>query len=236
MIGRLTHKTALLLTLALPLAACEGLTDPSAGGQTTVVLRRGATASAALSPSYSAAVSEALGAALAGPVGLGDVQSIEISVTQVQALPVTADSVAADTASEGRGGWRTLDVSAASKINLLALPTAAESGLTLARGELAPGVYRNLRILYDTATITFAKDVTAGGGPAAKTYKAGEPYRLEIGGGKIKIPTGGFTVGAEAGETVVVTFDAAASVRKVIVTPNAVRMTPVLTGAKKGDD
>jgi hypothetical protein len=234
MIRRYVTHSAALLALALPLAACEDVTSPSADGQTVVVLRQGSSASASLSPSYSAALESALSSAMAGPVSLSDVQSIDITVTRVEALPAGAESDE-DDEDEEEGQWVALDVTAETKINLLNLPTA-ESGLQLARGELAPGTYGNLRIQYSAATITFARDVTVGGGPMAKTFRAGEAYPLEIGGGKIRIPTASFTVAADAGETVVITFDANASVNKVIATPAGIRMTPVLTARERDDD
>lgn len=257
---RFARRSALLLVLALPLAACEGVTGPSAGGETVVVLRQSAPASAALAPSYSAALAGAVSAAVAGPVRVGDIASIDITVTGVQARPLGApeeeieledgeaeeeveegedeeeEGDEAEEEDEGKGGWVSLDVIAPATIDLLALPSAAESGLQLARGELAPGTYGNLRIRYSEATVTFAKDVTVGGGPRAVTYVAGQAYPLKIGGGgTIRIPTGGFTVAADAGETVVITFDGSASVRTVVANPNGVRMSPVLTAAGGGE-
>lgn len=222
--------SALALALALPLAACdEAITGPDGAraGETTVVLSAGSAGSASLAPSFSAAL---LSAAGAGPVSLSDVKAIEVTVTKVQVLRV--DSLRADSVV-------TLDVTAGGKINLLALPTEAANGLQLARGTLPEGTYGNLRLVFSGATVTFKRDVTAGGGPRAKTYAKDVAHPLNIGDGDkttIKVPTGNFTVAKDAGSTVAVAFDGSASVKKVIVTPNEVKMPPVLSASGKSKD
>lgn len=161
----------------------------------------------------------------------------EATTASAAALPLSAGEQAdGDEDQSATGGWVSLKVASGTRIDLLALPSAAQSGLQLARGELAPGSYGNLRIRYDEATITFALDVSVGGGPMAKTYAAGQPYPLQIGGGKIRIPTSGFTVAEDAGETVVITFDGSATVRTVVATPVGVRMAPVLSAAAGGGE
>lgn len=240
---RLVARPALFLALALPLAACgESATSPSTGAQTSILLSQSAAARASLAPSLAASVS-----ALAGPVSLSDVASIDVTVTEVQALrqgaarvgsDSLADSVSADTArlAAAQRGWVSLKVTAPTTVNLLALPTTAESGIQLARGEIQPGTYTHLRVAFSEATITFARDVSVGGGPAAKSYAAGTAYPLQIGGEKkaLLIPTAGFTVAADSASAVVVTFDGSASVRKVIATPNGIHITPVLAAEGKG--
>lgn len=226
MMHRIAGRPALLLALVFPLAACEQFaTAPARGGETTVVLNQSGAASGALLPTYSAAVAE-----MAGPVALSDVRSIEVTVTEVQALPRGADSTRTE-------GWVSFEVTAPVKVNLLALPTAAGSGIQLARGEIQPGTYNVLRVVFSEASITFAKNVTAGGGPAAKTYTAGTAYPLAVGGGErtgVLVPIGAFTVGEASATSLEVTFDGAASVRKVIATPAGVRITPVLSARNKG--
>lgn len=245
-------NVALLLGVALPLAACdEGATSPSAGAETTILLNRSGSASAALEPSYSAAL-----LALAGPVSVSDVKSINVTVTEVQALRLdagslpdtaVADTTASDTTaaggeddeSEEEGRWVSFKVTAPTTINLLALPTTADAGLQLASGDIEPGTYGRLRIVFSEANVTFARDVRVGGGPMAKTYAADSTYTLLVGGGErntIMVPTGGFTVGTDSATAVLVTFDGAASVRKVIATPKGIRMTPVLFAREKGDE
>lgn len=217
-----------LLVGTLALGACDsGGTGPDNGStsETRVVLSGGTSASTALLPALS------IGGAsfAAGPVTLGSVSSIDVTITGVQALPVTGD-----TANEAE--WVSLDVAAPTRVNLIALPTTVESGIQLARGTLLAGTYGNLRLRYSDATITFSRDVTIpGGGAEGTTYVANTAYPLEIGGGTqtgIRIPTAGFTVADSVGATVAVSFDAGTSVKKVIATPKGVRMVPAMTAKR----
>lgn len=234
MIRPISRVSMLALALALPLAACEeGITDPSVVGgdaETTVLFSAASGgASASLQPSFSLAVEQSQGKA--GPVALSDVKSIDVKIVRVQVLR-------ADTAAK-TDSVITLDVKSGGKINLLALPTKVESALQLAAGTLPAGTYSNLRLVFDSASITFKKSITAGGGPKATTYKADTAYALAIGddekSGKasIKLPTGSFTVSKEAGATVNVLFSGTESVKKIIVTPNGIKMPPVLSGSSK---
>ena len=213
---KIRQYAALGLALALPLAACDDSTGTSR--QTAVLLSRGSSASASLAPLFSAAVLASSSAA--GKVSLEDVSAINVMVTKVQALPANADENA-------ESAWVSLDVSARGAINLRTLPTTAESGMQLAKGELPAGSYKNVRLFLDTdgpeaPSITFNKAVEVG----PKSYAAGT-YPLEIPSAAqsgIKIPSAGFTVG----ETVMLMFDGSTSVGNVVANPNGVKMSPVL--------
>ena len=208
---RIRQYAALGLALALPLAACDDSTGTSR--QTAVLLSQDGSASAVLS----AAV---FSTSAAGKVSLDDVSSIQVTVTKVQALPARADESA-------ESAWVTLDVRERGMINLRALPTTAENGVLLAKGELPAGDYKNVRLFLDmdgdeAPSITFNKEVTVG----PKTYAAGK-HPLEIPSAAqsgIKIPSAGFTVG----ETVMLMFDGSTSVANVVANPNGVKMAPVL--------
>jgi hypothetical protein len=227
-----THRTAVAVTaLAAATAACSGPTDPSAsgaaGGETVVLLSRdGFTGSASRAPLGELAGSAT---ALTGKVSFGDVKSIDVTITSVQVLSAGANE-------DADGAWRSLAVTSGGKLDLLALPTQAANAIQVARGTLAAGTYTNLRLLFaDAAAITFAHDVTAGGGAAAVTYEANTPYPLDIPGGAktgIKVPLGTVTVPPNAGATIAVTFSSSASTGNiepnVIATPHGVKMTPVL--------
>lgn len=204
-----------LIAGALALGACEAVTGVNDGEETRVVLVRSGSGSASLSPAFNVVAAAGL-----PPVALSNVSSIDITITKVQALPA-----ASDTASEGQ--WVTLDLTAPQTVNFLALPTdATTGGLDLARGDLPAGSYGNVRLLFSDASITFKEPVTVG----QTTYPANEKIQLEIPSGKVRIPTAGFTVGAESGATVRLVFDASASVNKIIATgANKVKMPPVLT-------
>lgn len=211
-----------VLAGALLLGGCESLVGSNQGDETRIVLTRSGSASASLAPAFYAAVASAM-----PPVTLDKVASIDITLTQVQALPQGEDEEAET------GGWVTLDLTAPATVNFLSLPTdAATGGLEIARGDLPAGTYGNLRLLYSAATITFKEPVTVG----RVTYPANEAIQLTIPSGKIKVPTASFTVTAESGTTIKVVFDAAASVRKIIATgADKIIMPPVLTASESED-
>lgn len=211
-----------LLAGALVLGGCESVVGSNQGDETRVVLTRGGSSSASLAPAFYAAVASAL-----PPATLDKVESIDITLTQVQVLPQGGDEEAET------GGWVTLDLTGPTAVNFLALPTdAATGGLEVARGELPEGTYGNLRLLYSAATITFKEPVTVG----QTTYPAGEPLELTIPSGKIKVPAASFTVAAETGTTIKVVFDADTSVRNIVATgANKIIMTPVI-GAREVEE
>ena len=213
-----------LLAGALLVSGCESATGADAGDETRVVLARSGSGSGSLAASMYAAV-----AAEMPPVALSNVASIDVVITGVQALPVVAD-----TASEAQ--WVTLDLSAPTSVNLLALPTdAATGGVEIARGDLPAGSYGNLRLLFSGATITFKEPVKVG----QVTYPANEKIQLTIPSGKVRIPTASFAVTAESGPTIKLVFDASASVNKIVATgADKIIMPPVLTAREVdgGDD
>lgn len=230
MIRQLTRFGAVTLTLALPLAACEDSTGVDTNlAETTVVLSQESGVAASLAPSFSA---EAVASAVGGSVSLSDVQSINVRITQVQAIRRGSN----DKKDED---VQTFNVTGGGTINLLALPAAAANGIQIAHGNIPTGTYSNLRLVFaENAMITFKRDVTVGGGPDAMTYKAGTAYPLRIGGedrNGIKIPMASFEIG-QGPNTISLTFDASASVKKVIATPNGIHMPPVMMGKhEKGD-
>ncbi|MDQ3555617.1 MAG: DUF4382 domain-containing protein [Gemmatimonadota bacterium] len=222
--ARKLFTVALGATLALPLAACDIGTGPNSGGQTQVFLAQGSSGSSQnLLPSmFLASASAQMG----GNVSLSAVSSINVTITQVQALPANGD-----TANENK--WVSLDVSTSGAVNLLALPAAAEIGIQLARGDLPAGSYGNLRLRYSEATITLKEDVTVGG----FTYAKNKAHPLTVSSGAqtgIKIPTAGFTVTEDSAAAVTVVFDGSASVQGIQAAgPTGIRMTPVLTSRRK---
>ena len=143
-----------------------------------------------------------------------------MTVTRVQALPASADE-------NVESAWVSFDVSHRGTINLRTLPTTAETGMQLAKGELPAGSYKNVRLMLDmdgpeAPSITFNKAVEVGPkGYAAGTYPLEIPSAAQSG---IKIPSAGFTVG----ETVTLTFDGSTSVANVVANPKGVKMSPVL--------
>jgi hypothetical protein len=210
-----------LLGGALLLGACDGDGGTALqSGETRVVLARDASVSA------SRAALPGGAATAAGPVSLqDDVASIKVRVTAVQVLRMGADTA-------GEGGWTTLRLAAPAMIDLLKLPTdGATGGLEIAREGLAPGTYGNVRLLVDSATIAFKREVKVG----QAVYPAGRETALTIPAGRIRTPVE-FTVGAQTGATIKLVFEADASVKKVTVTgADRVMMPPVISARRVRD-
>lgn len=232
MIRNLT-RTGLLAGLALSLAGCEDSFGVGPEGtQTEVRLSRGSVASQSLAShavaSFNLAAAGAGGQRGGGPVALSNVASLKLAVTEVRAVPLQADTAR-------KAEWVTLKVANPTMLDLLTLPTRADNGLVLARGDLPSGTYRNLRIFVQSPVIVFKQDVRVG----PFTYKAGEEHPVSIPGADqtgIKVPTGSFTVD-EAGAEVRVVFDPAASLGKIIPAgPTGIKMTPVIGGKAEKND
>lgn len=214
--------TAVLLSLPL-LGACDGgaLGPDGTSGELSVLLKQG-------SSSGSAALAASLVEAspYASVVSLDDVESITVTVDEVQALRDP----------DGEAVWESLPVTDPEPIDLLAL--SPSGGLTLARGDLPDGEYRNVRLFFTAATITFASDVALGGsGQTGVTYEAGDTEPLFIPSGEetgVKIPTGQFALEADDVEITIV-FDPEASVQTVTLANDMVIMSPVLTAEGESD-
>lgn len=241
MTRRTYRLTVFALAFGFPLAACEQTVtaaDPArdsaleasgaaaaALAETTILLSEDGSAGA----SFSRSLVDGMAASGGPAVSLGDVKSIVVKVGKVEVLR-------ADSAKLREDSVITLKVTGGSKIDLLALPTKAADGLQLAKGTLPAGTYSNLRLVLDSASITFKTDVSSKGGPNATTYRKDTAYPVTIPGGELRVPTGSFTVSRDAGATVSVAFSGSETVKKVVVTPKEIEVTPVLTakGTSKG--
>ncbi|HEX7091118.1 MAG TPA: DUF4382 domain-containing protein [Longimicrobiales bacterium] len=202
----------LALGLAFPLTACEDVTGPGEGSLSVRMSRDDSGPAAAL-------VAADLVQASIGPVALDAVQSIDVTISAIQVQPEGAD--------EASGPWVTLDLTAPTSVNLLALPTEGGAGLLVATDEVEAGAYGHLRLLFDSATITFSQDVTLG----ATTYTAGTAYALTIPSGAqtgIKLELGGIEVPEGGAAEVELVFDATLSVGNVLATGAGIQMTPVM--------
>ncbi len=179
-------------------------------------------------------------------VPLSDIKSINIVATGVAALPVGNDSLE-------DLGWIKLLAPKPDDLDLLALPTTAANGLVVTRGNLPPGKYSHLRILFDTATITFAQTVTLSHDNFTRTFHADSTYPLFIGGFGmpqdtvsdrddddanhfgIVVPATTFTVSKDTASTIDIVFNPGATVRRVLVTGHGLRLAPVIVAAKHED-
>lgn len=233
------RKASVSLTLSLALVAlmagCGDGTGPAGSGTVQVNMSSGGSASGNVQVATSLSPPDAR----AGVVSTSQVASVEVTVNRVEVLRADADTAGADSASAGSGGWVTLQVEGGSQtIDLTELPSG--DGVTVASAELDPGEYRNVRLFFSSATVTFSEDVTfpggggqgGQGGSGGQTFEAGTAHDLFVPSGDqtgLKVNTGSFTVDGDTGATVNVLADTDASIGKIVVTGRGLLMTPVLT-------
>ena len=206
---------AVLATTAL--AACDDATGGDDTGRAEIFMSRTSVANAATE--YAANYV----AGLTGVLSIGQVDSLFVRVTSVSALHMGSDT------SESSGGWETIELadSGGKRINLMGLPAAAADSVKLARGDIAAGTYKNIRLGFDSAaaTIVLKDDVTVGG----HTFTKGTSYPLRIPSGRLKIAGMTFTVGEDSASAVTLVFDAANSVNKVTATGSGkLQISPVI--------
>lgn len=193
----------LALALALPLGACESVTNPEDSALRVVMNSRvGAEASASL-----IAASLVPGEADRGPISLDDIDRIDVAVEQVLILTGDAD---ADLESETASGWKSLKVTAPETINLRDLP-----GLT-ALAELdadasVNGPIRAVRLVFGSSRVVF---------------EDGTEADLFIPSGKVTLATPELAL-EDGVTTLPLTFLQNASVKKIIRTGRGLLMPPV---------
>lgn len=216
-----TLAVALAAALVPLAAACGDSTGPEERNFVQVTLRK---ASAGPGPVNDMSPSGA-GAATGSLITLPDVQSITVTVNRVEVLPV---------GSAAAGGWVSLPVINDSKtVDLLTLPESG-NGTLLASSDLEPGDYRNVRLFFSGATITFRETVTVRGasGASEQEFEGGTPHQLTIPGGQesgLELTTESFTVPGEQGEgTVRVLADVTATLGTIVVTEQGLIVNPVL--------
>lgn len=245
MIRRLTPLLQ-ILALAAAAACDQGSTAPRTAGNTSFVISQGPAAAAAASLITLDDGGGHPGRDSSNSVPLSAIKSIDVRVTGIAVLPIGNDSIRDDQ-------WIKLSTPGPVNLNLLALPTKADSGLLVTRGTLPPGKYGHLRILFDTATITFKETVSLLHGDSTHVFKADSTYPLFIGGFGmpdhdedeaqaeadnhfgIVVPATTFTVTSDSSSTISIVFDAGSSVRRVVVTGDGLRLAPVLLAAGHGN-
>lgn len=246
MLDRMKVLVPALVVVAM--AACDQGTAPLGAGNTQFLLSQsggsGATASLITLDDGDGHGGDNHGNRNSIP--LADIRSIVVRVTGVAVLPEGDDSVRDDQ-------WIKLMAVHPTLLNLLALPTKADSGLKIVRGTLPAGTFDHLRLLFDSAAITFAQTVTVGHDNHMRTFKADSTYPLIIGGigmppdsvsdkdnddanhFGIFVPGTTFTVGKDSSTTITIVFNAGESVKRVIVTNKGLRLAPVILAAKHED-
>ncbi len=241
------HRWSALVSAVavVALAACDQGTGPrSAGGTTEFLLSQTGGSGAAAS----VITLDDGGHGNPNSVPLADIKAIDVRVTGVAVLPVGNDSIKDDQ-------WVKLNAVKPTLLNLLALPTKADSGLQIVRGTLPAGTYNHLRLLFDSASITFAQNATVGKDNHVRTFKADSTYPLIIGGigmppdsvsdndrdddaanhFGIFVPGTTFTVGKDTSSTITIVFNAGESVKRVRLTARGLRLAPVVLAAKHED-
>lgn len=218
----------LAAALVLSLAACEDGAGP-AGGTTQVLLTSAAPALAVAAPGDAVTLGGMMGPGDgSGPIHdripLEAVASITVDVNGVDAKLLGRNMGPAS----GPNGWVTLDVPEGTTLDLMSLP---EEGLPLATGDLEPGTYGMVRLLFTEATVTLNQQVVIADSLTADTltFEADTPYPLAIGLGDadwIMVPTAEFTVGEVEGADVVIAFDPEASIRGIAVTDDGTLVMP----------
>jgi hypothetical protein len=159
---------------------------------------------------------------LLGTLSVDQVDSLFVRVTSISALRADKDT------SDAAGGWVTIQLadSGGKRINLLKLPVAGEDSISLARGELAAGTYKNIRLQFDSAaaTIVLKEDVTVG----AHSFNADTTYSLRIPSGVLKT-SATFTIASDSLSGVNLVFNPEASVGNIIATGSGkLQMSPVI--------
>lgn len=230
-----TRFPLVALTVVLSLAACEDGVG-TADGATQVLLASAAPASASQVPSVGelGTLHNGPGHGRMGPGdGSGPIHDL-VPVEAVASVVVTLTGVEARLLRRGMGptfgseGWVTLEVPEGTTLDLLSLPA---DGLPVAAGDLEPGTYGHVRLLFSDATITFNEDVVIADSATADTlvFEAGTAYPLTIGRGSadwILVPTAEFTVTEEEGVDVVIEFDPEASIRGIAVLDDGTLVMP----------
>ncbi len=229
-----------LLALAATLAACDGVSTAPHSGRTTFRLMPGSAGGAVAS--LVALDDHDGGQHGSSQLTLADIQAINVHFTDIAVLPLSASNEVNDEAA-----WVLLPPTQPTWINLLALPPA---GLVVDRDNLPPGTYGDLRLLFDEATIVFARNVSLFG----QTFVAGQPYPLFIGGLNTSpsmtvqdadagnafglfVPATTFTVNNTTGQTIDIVFNSMASLQDVFVIGRGVRLIPVINATDhEGED
>jgi hypothetical protein len=187
------------------LAACE---DSSDRGDVSVFMSRGTVAAAAVE----------LSGSVAGSIPLTSVDSINVRLTAIEAFPTndSTDIASIDLTTQG-----------ARVFNLLNLPALATDSVLIGRDGIAVGTYNNIRLRFDSATITLNQPVTVGN----VTYPAGT-HELTIPSGLssgIKVQGATLTITDDAVASINLAFDPTTTVGNIVATgANKLMMSPVI--------
>ena len=205
------------LVLLLPVtmtAACGDSTGNDNTGRARVFLSASNSGPAAVMSLSADYVDGTMGA-----LSPDNVDSLFVRLTAISLLRI------ADDTADGSGGWNTIQLadSGLKRINVLNLPN--EDSVLLAAGDLEAGTYKNLRLEFDSASITLKNDMRVGN----HDFQKGTAYTLRVPSGVIKVPLSKFTVGEDSVSTLNMEFRSQPSIANIVATGAGVlQMTPVL--------
>jgi len=196
----------------------------SAAQPVPVTVRLHRTEAGAASPAVAGWFASVMGSQ--GSIDFSTVDSIMVTLDRVEFLPaVQTDGGQNGTGDEGdTGGWLSLDVGGL-RLDLLALPSTAETGIPLTTGDLPAGDYAGVRLFVSDVTAWFNTPIQVG-------HASFEPNV----GHAVFIPSGdqtgiktdqGFSI-PEGGGDVVLVFEGA-SLQNITATGNGrVILAPVI--------
>ncbi len=221
---RLIRLTAFVLPAVVALSACGDSTGTGGTGQARVYMSATGTASSA--SIISGAAADYVASSM-GVLSVSQVDSLFVRITAISALRADADT------AESSGGWVTVQLadSGGKRLNLLALPRLGTDSISLARGDLKAGTYKNIRLQFDSASagIRLKENVTIG----TAVFTKGTLYPLRIPSGILKIPAASFTISEDSLSAVNLVFDANTSVASIVATGSGqLMMSPVIHTSK----
>jgi hypothetical protein len=116
------------------------------------------------------------GSSTAAAIDPDTVESLTITITDVEFLPVQ------NAAAEGdAGAWMPLELPQPVELDLMSLPTESESPLAIVSGAVDVGQYANVRLFTSSASIVFKGPIDLG---EAGEFEGGTPYDVSIPSGE----------------------------------------------------
>ncbi len=213
---RLTLKLASALALTgLSVLGCTDSTGLGKPAPISVTLQQASSAAAA--PSFQIMSPQGP----AGVISLADVDSLNVRVTGVEALPVVNEE---DSANDG--AWQSVDVVGNGLLNLVKLPTETQGAFVVASDSVPSGDYGHVRFFMQDMTIWLNKQIQVG----QIIFQANTPYTVTLpSGAQTGLKTKAqFTI-PEGGGQVAIVFDGTATLANLSVTgTGAVVLAPVL--------
>lgn len=203
---KLTRSFCAIACAAATLAACSDSSGPGNGDARVYIT------------STAAVAGQTAPTAFMGSVPLSAVDSINITLTSIQATNANDSSGAVTISLQGAG---------ARSINLFKLSTLGTDSTLIGRSTLPAGTYDGIRLRFSAATISLKQTVVVGQVTFVPgTYDLTIPSGLSSG---IKVQGGTFTVSADASTSATLSFDPATTVGTIVATgSNKLMMSPVL--------